>query len=349
MSNTTLPSSDASPSGRSERNVLPVHPAAELFPIMAGAELVELGNDIKKHGLQLSIVIYVDPDGKEWLLEGRSRLAAMEIVGIEFKLQRNRFGWEIDITSEGEEYDAVRDPPDLFGTRTVKDIDPYDYVISANIHRRHLTAELKRDLIGKLLKANPAKSDRAIGRTVRADNKTVESVRADLEGREEIPHVETRKDTRGRAQPAKKAKAKLAAIDAEVTTDAATSTEVRKAAYAAEEQQLDNVGDADCPGREPAKVAMMSLCWLILADSDDPELAEHLATIAAAQSDPFPVSAVEKVIALLTKVAARLRVKQVHTLNLQPNKQENKTAIDQRDTDEIRLKSEPPPSREDAS
>ena len=40
--------------------------------------------------------------------------------------------------------------------------DPYTYVISANIRRRHLTAEQKRELIAKLIKATPEKSDRAI-------------------------------------------------------------------------------------------------------------------------------------------------------------------------------------------
>ena len=87
------------------------------------------------------------------------------------------------------------------------DPDPYAVAISYNIHRRHLTADQKRDLIARLLSANPGKSDREIGRTIRADGKTVAAVRHDMESRAEIPHVETRKDTKGRAQPAKKPKA----------------------------------------------------------------------------------------------------------------------------------------------
>jgi hypothetical protein len=34
--------------------------------------------------------------------------------------------------------------------------------MSANIHRRHLTIEQKRELIGKLLKAQPKQSNRQI-------------------------------------------------------------------------------------------------------------------------------------------------------------------------------------------
>jgi hypothetical protein len=40
----------------------------------------------------------------------------------------------------------------------------------------------------------------------KVDGKTVATVRAEQEGRAEIPHVETRTDTKGRKQPAKRAK-----------------------------------------------------------------------------------------------------------------------------------------------
>ena len=49
--------------------------------------------------------------------------------------------------------------------------DPYAYVISANIHRRHLTAEQKRELIAKLIKATPEKSNRQIAATVKAKSR----------------------------------------------------------------------------------------------------------------------------------------------------------------------------------
>jgi hypothetical protein len=110
-------------------------------------------------------------------------------------------------------------------------------------------------------------------------------------------------------------------------SDAQASADARKAPAAIENAQLDNVCQhadfippsepkpepGECPGGEPARVAMVALCWLVVAaspDLGDPLLAEHLATIAAAQDpDPFPVENVDRVIALLTDVAARLRAK----------------------------------------
>jgi hypothetical protein len=82
--------------------------------------------------------------------------------------------------------------------------DPYEYVLSANLLRRHLTAEQKRELIAKVLKANPGKSNLQIAKQVKADDKTVASVRADMVARSEIPNVEVRTDARGRQQPARR-------------------------------------------------------------------------------------------------------------------------------------------------
>src|SRR5262249_9530413 len=113
------------------------------------------------------------------IIEGRHRAKACQQLGIEPKYHECRFS-------------------DEAGARA--------YVISQNLHRRHLTTEQKRELIGKRLEAQPGKSDRAIGKIAKVDNKTVASVRAEKERREEIPHVETKTDSKGRKQPAKKPK-----------------------------------------------------------------------------------------------------------------------------------------------
>jgi hypothetical protein len=84
----------------------PIHPAAMLFPMMAEEELAVLAEDIKKNGLLESIVLY---EGK--ILDGRNRQAACERVGATPKF-----------------VDANGYAP-----------SPISYVLSKNLHRRHLT------------------------------------------------------------------------------------------------------------------------------------------------------------------------------------------------------------------
>src|SRR5262245_5436134 len=180
------------PRAQSWRDTLSIHPAAELFPRMSEAELAALGKDIRKHGLTSSIAVWSDGKSPEQLLDGRSRLDAIEI----------EIGPAIvgpPSVTAGKDFLAVNKVIVLDGS-----VDPYAFVISANIHRRHLTAEQKRELIAKLIETDPTKSNRQIAKTVKVDHKTVASVRAEKEGRGEIPHVESRTDSKDRKQPARK-------------------------------------------------------------------------------------------------------------------------------------------------
>jgi hypothetical protein len=195
---------------KSWRDVLPIHPAAELFPRMSKDELRALGEDILKHGLTSPIAVWrADPNAEgHQLLDGRSRLDALEAVGaaidVSFVGSKGNPQAKLFIVLKYRHPNAdwtrigVVEPSD----RPLG--DPYAYVISANIHRRHLTAEQKRDLMAKLIKATPDKSDRQIAETVKVDHKTVGAVRTEQEARGEIPHLETRTDSKGRQQPAKK-------------------------------------------------------------------------------------------------------------------------------------------------
>lgn len=56
-----------------------VHPVADLFPMLADDELKELAEDIRQRGLLQPIVL--DADGR--VLDGRNRLAACEMAGVE--------------------------------------------------------------------------------------------------------------------------------------------------------------------------------------------------------------------------------------------------------------------------
>jgi hypothetical protein len=130
-----------------------------------------------------------------WLIDGRNRLDALAELGI---LGLDEHGYLA--------YDISDNADTIWGSLIGYPVegDPYAIAASYNLHRRHLNAEQKRDLIAKLLKAKPAASNLAVAKQVKADDKTVASVRTELEGRSEIPNVEKRKDSKGRQQPARR-------------------------------------------------------------------------------------------------------------------------------------------------
>jgi hypothetical protein len=163
------------------RDTLRVHPAAEMFPQEPQDVLKQWGADIKQHGLRHQIVLWAaDPKAEESVLDGRNRLDAMELVGL----------------------DPLSCPMTiLYGSDGV---DPYSYVISANIHRRHLTAEERRDRLVALIARTPEKSDRQLGKEIGVDHKTISRARTKGEDVGRIPHVAKRTDTKGRQQPANK-------------------------------------------------------------------------------------------------------------------------------------------------
>lgn len=86
----------------------PAHPAADLFPMLAAEELQALADDIKEKGQLEAIVLY---DGQ--VLDGRNRLAACELAGVEPRTVTMGF-------RSGE-------------------IGPTEWVISKNLHRRQLS------------------------------------------------------------------------------------------------------------------------------------------------------------------------------------------------------------------
>jgi len=177
--------SSSSEEHKSWRDWLRVHPVAEQFDLLNKDELGALVADITRYGLREPTSYVRDKDGP-LLLDGRNRLDALELAGR-------------TIT------------PDKLSDRAIfeqlgNQIDAASYIVSKNIHRRHLTPEKKQDIIRALLHANPTKSDRAIATAAKTHHHAVAKVRQEEEGRGNISHVETRTDTRGRGQPASKPK-----------------------------------------------------------------------------------------------------------------------------------------------
>jgi hypothetical protein len=169
------------------RDILPIHPAADLFPLMSEAELRELADDIKKNGLKDQLTLYKDQNLGLCLLDGRNRLDAMALSG------RN----DID-----ERFKRGHIPASC---RVIEKCDPVAYVISKNIHRRHLTAEQKRDLIAKLLKAKPEMSDRQIAAQAKTYGKAVTKVRRELESTATISQLKKTIGKDGKERPTRKA------------------------------------------------------------------------------------------------------------------------------------------------
>jgi hypothetical protein len=91
-------------------------------------------------------------------------------------------------------------PIETTEVRGDKGVDPYAYVISANLHRRHLTAEQKREIVAKVLKAQPGKSNRTVAKQTKADHKTVASVRAEKQATGEIPQLDKTVGADGKAR-----------------------------------------------------------------------------------------------------------------------------------------------------
>ena len=106
---------------------LPVFPAADVFPMMADDELSELAEDIAANGLHEPLVkaeIETPDEPKHpmtWMLiDGRNRRAACKLAGIEPSIRELNGG------------------------------DPTAYVLSANIHRRHMTKGQRAMAVAKI-------------------------------------------------------------------------------------------------------------------------------------------------------------------------------------------------------
>ena len=135
------------------RDVYPIHPVAEVFPLLKPDELQKLADTIKKEGLHYDVIVWCHTLGgdtpekrQKYVLDGRNRLDAMELLGME------------TVTPEGGLANSVETSAWIVDQKariqTVGAIpDPADFVISMNVQRRHLTKKEQSDLIVKAVMA----------------------------------------------------------------------------------------------------------------------------------------------------------------------------------------------------
>jgi phosphohistidine swiveling domain-containing protein len=102
------------------------HPAANLFPMLAQSELETMAADIKANGQSVPIAVL----NGAFIIDGRNRYAACKIAGVEPKTRE----MQSEFSSEA---DVIR------------------YIISTNIHRRHLTTSQRAMIAAELANLMP--------------------------------------------------------------------------------------------------------------------------------------------------------------------------------------------------
>jgi site-specific DNA-methyltransferase (adenine-specific) len=151
----------------------------QVMPPLTPEERAALKESIRENG----VLVPVEEDEYGNVIDGYNRVEL----------------WH-ELRAEGEK---VPDYP-----RTIRvgltDAEKRAHARALNLTRRHLNQGQRRQLIADQVKEDASKSDRQIGAALGCDHKTVASVRKELEGRGEIPHVEMREDSLGRCQPARK-------------------------------------------------------------------------------------------------------------------------------------------------
>lgn len=99
-----------------------VHPVAAIFPMMSDEEIAALAEDIKERGLVDPIILH-----EGVLVDGRNRLAACNLIGCMPRVEK----WK----------------PSK-GAQTIE-----SWIVSKNLHRRHLTTSQRADLVPQLVAA----------------------------------------------------------------------------------------------------------------------------------------------------------------------------------------------------
>lgn len=140
------------------------------MPPLSPEEYAALEASIREHGVQVPILL----DENNVVIDGHHRQKIATELGVPCP-KRHVF--------------------DLTG------LEKRTLALTLNLDRRHLNREQRRALIAASVKADPQLSDLQHAKRTGASDKTVATVRREMESRSEIPNVETRTDSLGRQQP----------------------------------------------------------------------------------------------------------------------------------------------------
>jgi ParB-like chromosome segregation protein Spo0J len=165
---------ESGPPRASWRERYKLHPAVELIPEASPEERVDLRMSIEAHGLLKKPALWQDAEGEEFVLAGRTRLDALERLGIEIN----------SATFE-----------------RVETKDPWAYALALDLARRHLSFPQRREAAEKLVAARPELSNRQLERLSGVSHPVIAKIRKKLEDAGEVQIVSTSVDSRGRKQP----------------------------------------------------------------------------------------------------------------------------------------------------
>lgn len=243
------------------RKKLSVHPAADCLPMMSAPEIKALAADIKANGLLNKIDLVVQPHNEDdMLLDGRNRMEAMELLG------KKLFSPKGELLPEFRGREIVID-----------DEDAIKHVTSANIARRHLTNEQKREAVTKLLKSNPHYTDGRIAKHIGVNQSTVSRKRAEMENNAELNSVPVKERARadgkapsgGRPKKAEKATPVAAKDQAKAAAKMAENGWLNRAALAAQGAKYDSLTKAPKTKKHRALVVAAIKNWTAVLKAID--------------------------------------------------------------------------------
>lgn len=176
------------------------HNLAAILPLMEDSEIRELSEDILAHGLRTPIVLYENK-----ILDGRNRYRACNLVNVEPKIRQFTSG------------------------------DPLAFIMSANVHRRHLTESQRALVAAKIANLKPGRPTQEINSANLPIKKSNAQAAKDLSVSERS--VRTAKEVLAEAP-----KKDIAAIESGKKTVSGVAKEIAKAKAAKPAQHLDKTG-----------------------------------------------------------------------------------------------------------